>query len=383
MFRFCVPVPSSRATHSTKLTVSLSLLTAATLVPCTSVQVKYHVSPVVAAKNFGSSQNSGPFSNPTARRYQQIHSDMPRQTMSIKALGWRHNSPRPGIGSRTLDAELWMGSTVAWNACSFFFDKNWVQSSKTLVVKRRTIVLTTATTPSPGFDTSMEIKLDAPYIYRPISDSLGWEVHVYSNRKSGGFDHFLDADSCASAAAPDTAYGTGCVAGGQVNRMLHSVEGADRQGTLFLILSARYCPANAPSILVLGTTQLSIAKTGLCANLYTNPIFVLPFGASDANGDLHRSATYYMIGNAGGIILAPNPGAGTLYSQVFSLDTTQSGIPLAASNGISLAIPASGIAGKKVEVTRLVNDRIDKSTTMARAWPHASVGYGLPTRFTY
>lgn len=364
-----------------KLTLPLTALAAVAFVPGLSAQ-KYHVSPVVATNQTGSSANAFPFTSTVVRRYQQIHSDMPAVTMSIKSIGWRHSAASAYTGMRTLDAEMWMGRSVPWNACSFYFDNNWVQNSKTLVVKRRTVVLTGATIVNPGFDPSLSIKLDQPYIYIPVSGSLAWEIHVHSNVSSGSFGT-IDSDNAASTTVRTSSYGSGCVAGGQTTAMQHSVVGADRQGSLILQLSARYCPANAPSLLVIGTKKLDLSVPGLCTNLYTDLLFVLPFGAADANGDLHRQGGTYYYGAAGGVILAANPGAGTLYTQVFSLDTTQSGIALAGSNGVDLTLPAPNTAGKKVEVTRLFNNSGGTTAKMSAVFYTSSMGNGLPTRFEY
>lgn len=109
---------------------------------------------------------------------------------------------------------------------------------------------------------------------------------------------------------------------------------------------------------------------------------MLPIGVANAAGDLNRSGASYFYDAAGGTLLAPNPGAGTLYSQIFALDAGQSGIKLAGSNGLTLNIPAPNTT-KKAEVTRLFNNRNGTSATSSAIFTTSSVGYGLVTRFVY
>ncbi|MCB9880865.1 MAG: hypothetical protein H6832_09690 [Planctomycetes bacterium] len=364
---------------------SLSALLASGLVATSLVAQNYHVSPVVAATNEGAGSNAFPFSSSVQRRYQQIHSDMPATTMSIKAIGFRNNaSSSTYTGSKQLDIELFMGRTVAWNQCSFFFDNNWVQNSKMQVIKRKTITFGAGAASSPGpspFDPTLELKLDAPYIYIPTTGSLGWELLMH-NYSATGTNGTIDVDVSSNVTGTDSPTTTGCTAGGQTLAMTHSVEISDRCGTLIMLFSARYCPANAPSLLIIGTQNLNVPIPGLCANLATDLLIALPFGVSDANGDLHRQSTAYYYGAAGGVLLVPNPGAGTIYSQIFSLDTTQTGIPFAASNGLALSIPAADTS-KKCEVTRLFNNSGGVTEPMSAVFHTSSAGYGLVTRFTY
>ncbi|MCA8971471.1 MAG: hypothetical protein KDC95_16890 [Planctomycetes bacterium] len=345
----------------------------------------YHVSPVGAATTEGSGSNAFPFSSSVQRRYQQIHSDMPTVPMKITAIGFRNSaSTSVYTGSKQLDIELFMGNTRAWNQCSFYFDNNWLLSSKTQVVARKTITFGAGAAASPGpspFDPSLEIKLDAPYLYIPPNGSLGWELLMHGYVATGT-NGSMDVDVGSLTAGADTPYGNGCVAGGQTLPMAHTVEIEDAFGTLMMMFSARYCPANAPALLVIGTQQLDIPVAGLCTNIYTNLVVALPFGVADATGDLHRQSTTYYYGAANGTILAPNPGAGTLYSQVYCLDLSQTGIPFAASNGIASAIPASDTS-KKVEVTRLFNNSGGVTEPMSAVFTTSSIGYGIVTRFTY
>ncbi len=364
---------------------TLLTLAACSVVVASAAAQNYHVSPVVAATNEGSGSNAFPFSSSVQRRYMQIHSDMPLQAMQIKAIGFRNTaSASTYTGSRQLDIELFMGRTRAWNECSFIYDQNWLQNSKMQVVTRKTITFGAGAAASPGpspFDPSLEIKLDAPYVYIGAAGSLGWELHMHSNVATGT-NGSIDVDICSFAPGSDSPTTTACTAGGQSTPMAHTVEISDRSGTLLMLFSARYCPANAPSLLIIGTQNLNVPIPGLCANLATDLLLVFPFGTSDANGDLHRIGTTYYFGAAGGVIAVPNPGAGTIYSQILSFDATQPGLPFAASNGLALTIPQSDTS-KKVEVTRLFNNSGGVTEPMSAVFDTSSMGYGLVTRFTY
>lgn len=233
---------------------------------------RYHVSPTVAATAEGSGSNAFPFTSTTQRRYQQIHSDLPKTSMRITAIGFRHGQSRTNItytGSRMLDMEMVMGRSVAWNQASFIFDNNFVQSSKTKVIARKMINMKGATATNPGpspFSPNLELKLDTPYVYVPVTGSIAWEITMYANSSTGSFGT-LDADSSSGTLGSDVAYGTGCTATGRSSAVTHTTEIADRAGTLMMLFSARNCPANAPALLVLGSRRLGITIPGLCSQL--------------------------------------------------------------------------------------------------------------------
>ncbi|MAE77494.1 MAG: hypothetical protein CMJ85_11575 [Planctomycetes bacterium] len=365
-----------------KPALSLSLLVICLAAPL-SAQAKYAVSPVIATNNEGTSANAFPFTSTVQRRYMQVHSDLPNGAVRISAIGFRITATtiKPA-GYRTLDMEMFMGRSRTWNTCSFYFDQNYL-APKTKVIKRKTFNFGPGIGASPGpspFVTALELKLDAPYVRIPTF-SVAWEIHMHSN-VSGGSIGTIDADKANIVLGADSPYGTGCTATGRTAPVRHTVEIADIAGTLLLMFSASQCPANAPGILVLGTKKLDLKIPGLCTNLYTDLFLVTPIGIANANGDLNRDGTRWYYNAAGGAWLLPSIGAVTLYSQIMVFDAGQSGIKLAGSNGAMLTLPTSNTA-KSVPVTRLFNNSGGVTEKMSALFTTSSVGYCLPTRFTY
>ncbi|MCB9883223.1 MAG: hypothetical protein H6832_11835 [Planctomycetes bacterium] len=352
--------------------VRISSFLACIVVACSLQAQRYHVSPIQAATTEGTSDNTFPWASSSMRRYQQIHSDMPSTTMRITTLGFRQNATTSTYtGTRTIDMELSMGRGVVYDRVQLTFDKNYVAGSKAMVIARKKINISGGATVDPGpcpFDGKLEIKLDVPYTYLP-SDSLVWDVIIYSNIVLGNFGA-LDADACPTTLVSATSFGTGCTATGQVYAMSFVASGSDNGGTLGLLFSLSNGPVSAPVLMILGTQQLDLPVTGFCTNLYTDLLLVLPMGATDATGRWFEA------------LVAPNPGAGSLSAQAITIDVGQAGFPLAATNRRTVTIPAPNTT-KVLRVTRLTNTDNVPTATKAMFFSTSSVGYGLVTRFTY
>lgn len=350
--------------------LSLQVLACSALVSAAVAQT-YHISPVQSATTEGSSNNIFPWAS-GARRYQQIHSDMPTTPMRIVSIGFRHNATTSAsTGTRTIDMEMSMGRGVGYDQVRLTFDANYVGASKMTVIARKTINMMGGATVSPGpcpFDPNLDVKLDAPYLHLP-TDSLLWDVTIYSNTVSGTFQA-MDADASSVTSATSTTFGTGCTATGRTSAMSLALAGADNGGVVGLLFTVANAPSTAPVIMIIGTTEIDVPIPGLCSNLYTDLLLLIPFGASSATGALAEA------------LVAPNPGAGSLSAQALSIDVGQTGLPFVVSNRRTVTIPAANTT-KVLKVTRLTNTDGNSAATKATLFTTSSIGYGLPTRFTY
>jgi hypothetical protein len=124
---------------------------------------------------------------------------------------------------------------------------------------------------------------------------------------------------------------------------------------------------------------------GLCANLHTELLVILPIGVTSASGtigELNTATTWYP--SDGSVFVVPNslPGV-VVYSQVHVLETGGSNpIPIINSNGRRITMPATNPA-KTVKVSRLFNNFGGTTATRGVFFNTTTLGYALVTQFTY
>ncbi len=357
---------------------ALSLLTIAAVLCATRTalsQATSFVTPISATKTEGNAWNLFPFHSQTKRRYMQIHSDLPMQAIKVTTIGFRVEAESASYkGTRTLDIELYMGQSVPYDRCSFYYDRNWLPGTKTLVVKRKKVSFGPGTPKFPGpspFNKALQIKLDAPYTRLPPR-SFAWELVVHGNT-GGGIGKATDAEASNFVVGKTTSYGQGCTATGQRAPMSHSAELFDVGGTVILRAIATNCPKNSPAFLILGARNPSLAVPGLCTKLLSDLLLLLPIGKSDSSGNLNL---FHQL-SADGVLLFPNPGSVQLYSQVLSLDTGRSsGFPFALSNGRSFKTPAKS-SGTVIRATRLFDNSWSVSSKQSYFFGASTIGFAL------
>jgi len=192
----------------------------------------------------------------------------------------------------------------------------------------------------------------------------------------------MDADSSADTRGMTCSYGTGCIVNGQNKPMAHNVRSGDKGGVLMMMFSGQNCPASAPCFVIIGSRQQSLQVPGLCKPLYTTLAMILPIGSAQANGDLNTEGPLFYLRAADGILLLPNPGPLTLYTQLIAPDAGRSGLPIALSNGLRIDTPGANTT-RVAKVSRLFNHSGGVTATMSAAFVRYSIGYGLATRFTH
>lgn len=340
------------------------------------------VSPVVTGSADGSSQNTLPWLDTRARRYLQIHGDLPT-SVSIKKLAWRKNAGEPnGTGVRMLDLEIWMGASRPWKQPSFVFADNYL-GAKTAVLARTTLNLgpLTSTTNPPGFD--LAIPFSAPYPHS--GGDLVWEAVIHSCQANGSFPTLLDTDSSSIGPVVPISLGSGCVAGGQSLAMALSFSASDVAGTFTMGGFVDHAPPSQMVWLGIGTSDPVLSIFGLCEAIHTDLMATIPLGVSDANGYLGE--TFAGVLKFGGGPLAfvfPNNAPGSmLYLQAFAIDPgSSSALPLALSNAQALRAPQP-VPLRTSKVTRLYNGDGGTSAVNGIYLSTSTVGYGLVTEFTY
>jgi Tol biopolymer transport system component len=338
------------------------------------------VSPVQARVFEGSTNNGFPFVTPTLRRYQQIHSDLPAQPLTISKLSFRMNTPANATayaGTQTIDMELFMGNGPDAMQVARSFAANYT-GPRVNVIARKLIVwgpTGVATPPGPQpFTTHMDLPLDAPYVWRPVSPSLTWEAVIHGNVLAGGSFPAVDADAGAATLATTVTTGAGCVCTGRAARHSVSVTAADVQGWLGLQVGSTNAPAGAPVYTAIGFVNPDLAVPGLCAHLLTDLTIFGLCGVAGANGTLN--------GYEGNFTMhLPNTVAGMrLYLQNFAFDPGQAGVAMCVSSGTEVTVPLPNLT-KNVRVSRMFDSSNTVVQTSGIRFATSTLGMGLVTLF--
>ena len=232
-----------------------------------------------------------------------------------------------------------------------------------------------STLPGPNpFLASMDLVLDSPFPYSGLT-ALIWEVVIHSNNVDFNSFGSLDADSSRSSQPGQIVVtGQGC------RNVTHTPSYTDHGGTLLINFRVGVgftgSRANSPALLAIGSANPNLSVPGLCSNLYTNLVFVLPIGVTNASGEI----TEDMAGAA--TFVLPNALAGaTLYTQAHVADPSQPGIPIENSWGVAVRVP--GVNTSKVaDLARIFNGNGGTAATEGTFY-ETTIGYGLVTQFTY
>ncbi|MBI5850853.1 MAG: hypothetical protein HZB39_07470 [Planctomycetes bacterium] len=244
------------------------------------------ISPTTANGAEASSNNIFPFANTTIRRYQQIHGDLPQTILSVSRLAFRFNTPTAVTtytGTRAIDMEMDMGNGPASYADYSRTMSNNFSGPITTVVARRIVnwgPQGTSVSPGPqSFATNMDITLDAPYLWIPISPTLTWEARIFGNPATGTFA-VLDAGSITTASA--TTVGTGCVCTGRTTAQTASISVADMQGYLGFAIGTTNGTPSSQVYSAIGFSNPNLPIPGLCANSHTDLTFLIANGVTSA-----------------------------------------------------------------------------------------------------
>lgn len=315
----------------------------------------------------------------------QIHSDVVGTAMLITKVAQRRDgASAPTAGVRIVDMDLTMGESVPYDRYSYVFASNYIGGS-TIVIPRQVMNIgpnSTAGNPSPF---EMVMPLSTPFVYTGIN-SIAWEVMQYSNAASGSFNTIDVQAGTSGASATVSLTGAGCTATGQSTVMDLQIQHVERGGTYQFGAYVRYAPANAPTVLFLGTSNPNLPFPGLCGNLYTDLFAQIGGALSDAAGDVREtgSSASSSYPYAPWTFVMPNTlGSPTLYAQAHAFDVGRvDPIPICNSNGRSWTVPAPATTVVS-KASRLYNFQFQGPT-----YPNASPltlmpAYAAVTEFTY
>ena len=360
-----------------------------TLLPATTLLIAAQVlaqgsivSPIVSATAEGSSANAFPFSSAVVRRYMQIHGDLGTTPQLFKKLRFRPSAPTAATtytGTLALDVELYMGQSNGVDKASMFFKNNYVLPPTTAIARKIVNMGPQGLVTPPGpipFNTAMELVLDAPFLYTGTKACV-WELVVYSNTISGSFQT-VDADSVTHVSGVSAITGTGCIATGQTAAMAHTMSAVDSSGILALNFTVTAAPASAPILAAIGISNPNLPVFGLCSNLYTDLLAVLPIGSASATGAITTTES-----GASTLFLPNLYGGATLYTQCHAPDLTRvDPIPVCNSNGRSIVLPMPNLT-KVINACRIFNNAGGTTATQGVYFTTSTIGYALPTEFVY
>jgi hypothetical protein len=328
---------------------------------CAALHSQSHtVSPASATAAEGNANNTIPWWSAT-HRYQQIHGDVRGNAWLVQGLALRRDGLTGSGGpARTIDAEIFMGNADYATATGSFLGN--YTGTRAQVVNRKQINLPDFTagqgSPAPF---ALVIPFDTPWPYTGAQD-LAWELLVHSTTSSSTY--VCDAHS-GLASSTNTSLGTGCLATGKSVRMTLSATFQTTADIVRFGWTATNCPDNSLSLVVLGHTNPSLPVPGLCTSLYAMPLLVFPGIASGGTYTIPVTTAPF----------DPSLGGAVLYSQAFSDDPGQSGLPLAGSQGLQTTLGNP----PPFRITRIwINDVNAASGSRSEFYP-----YGLVTRFTH
>lgn len=346
------------------LSIPLSLPVASSL----SAQ-SFVVSPTAYELHEGSGNNLIPFYTGQAR-YQQIHGDLKNMVRSISGIGFRRDGTSASStsnGPRTFDLELLAGD-ADFATFTTTFATNFV-NPPTNVFLRKPV---NAPDHGPQPDVlpapwDFNMVFDVPFVYTGTKDLL-WELVLYSLNGSYALDAAQGNATKMLGGFQTT--GTGCTTSNGTMKLRSAFETSSTANTLSMAWSILAGPSNAISTILVGITNPNVPVLGLCERLYTDALVLQLTGTTSASGTLTTTP----------LVVAFNPAYVVLKltSQAASLDPSQPGLGLSASNGNEVLVPP---APTNFPVTRLFAYGAGSAT--AATGSRETYSYGLVTRFRY
>lgn len=346
------------------------------------------VSPIQNTNVEGNSANAYPITSNLVPRYLAVHSDIGGTPKIIRQLAYRRNgNSAPSSGTRTLDVEVWVGHSRDYDQVSYVFADNWIIIPPTNVIPRQMLNIGPCNAPAMSPEPfELLFPFTTPFVYVG-NTSLAYELVVYSNVSNGLAVSHDSETVTAVTGATSVSTGAGCNAAGKTVPMSLSFRQWDNAGTLEFGGNVVNGPANAPTLLALGSSNPNLAVPGLCGSIFTNLILLLNAGVTDSSGELRENGTTTTIAYPAARLTftTPNTLAGaTIYAQAHSIDPGRTDpIAVCNSNGASFTVMSPGTA------TPVKSTRIYTFTLQGPAYPHgtplagANVAWAAVTEFTY
>ena len=350
----------------------LAASAALTAVACTSgaVAQNYVVSPAPCAIHDGASSNSFPFQGPF--HYQQGHGDLRGVARTFTGLAWRRDAATTTtMPARTVDLEMFMGEgNLATMATTFASSYS---SPPQLVFTRKAVNLPDRST-RPDFQPApwdINVALDTPFAYSGVQD-LFYEIVIHTSSLPTSGSYLSDTYSPTQLTAAFTSSGTGCTTSNGVMKLRATITSSTTTNAWAASWAITDAPASAPTSLLVGLTNPNQAVPGLCEQLYTDAALFVASGTSSSAGSIIRPSPALSVPYNPALV------GFTLTAQAGALDATQTaGIPVAASNGVTVGLPPL------MPVPAIVIHRIYASGQPSAVSGTFDNNSGLVTRFQY
>ncbi len=325
----------------------------------------YTVSPAAYTNLQGPSGNTFPL-NYQVGRYQQVHGDLKGTPRVLQGMSLRKSSStQSSMTARTISVTILL-CDGNYATVSGTFASNYAGTPVT-VKPKGTVNCPDWTfsqgTPEPW---SVVIPFTTPFVYTGVNDLL-WEFQVDSNTATSGY--YADAASASDTLnASYVQLGTGCKAGTNTQPMTQSMRIYTTATTKLLNFtgSVSYVPPSVPAAILASPVNPNATIPGLCEK-----VFVISFWSFPATSTTRGTISIPLVSTTHD----PNWAGLKLYTQTFVPDASQTGIPLALSNGTEATLP--GFAST-FDLARIYYNGSTSATT-------GSLGknYGLIVRFTH
>ena len=347
--------------HRPSLSILLTLATCGLLGAQT-----YVVSPLAYDGHEGDNNNAYPFAN-SAFRYQQGHGDLKGTPRVLTGIGWRRDGTllaNTGYGVRTLDIEVLMTDCDVATLSTTFANNYASAPVNTFLRKMVNTPDHTAMPVALPAPWDFNLVYDVPYVYLGLKDLL-YEVVIYSNTNTAFY-------ACDAAASTDTRIqggfslnGTGCTTSRGVMLLRATNLAVTTTSSWSLQWNVTLATPSAPSAVLVGLVNPNIPLPGLCTSLFTDGGLFNITGTTSTTGAWNTTA----------LTVPYNPSLVnfSFTAQAAAIDATMPGIGVAASNGITEALPPLPGA---LQLTRIFAS--NNATALTGG---IGTGYGLVTRF--
>jgi hypothetical protein len=331
----------------------------------------YTYSPATASTNEENSNNTIPWWSAT-HRYQQCHADLRGTPRLIQALSIRRDGGLGAFASavaRTVNLSL-VYARGNMGAFTPVFADNYVCAPTTVFTGNVNLPDWTMNLGSPA-PWNVTITGTMPWVYDGRHDLI-WELVINSTTSTGTYpaDAISGPTPGTLGLGTNTPSGTGCMATGANNPMLLR-GGCMSDGVnndLDIGWWFDYGVPNAPSILMLGTTDPNQAVPGLCTNLRTNLLLTLS-GRTDGSG-CYTSSMF-------SVPWSPAFGGASLYAQGACADAGQSAaIKVSLTNGLQVTVNSAPSIGTPIRRVWVNNNTSTSGSLSETYW------YGVVVRFT-
>jgi hypothetical protein len=274
------------------------------------------------------------------RRFQQLdrtHVGTPRL---IRSVAWRRDGNGGGATAvaMTLDLEVKLGNAKSWTLIDGKFDNNF-RTTPTIVFSKKQVNVPdwTQAPPMPPAAHDFVALFDGAtiFVYTGVDPLI---IDFTCENPSLTTGRTMDRDFGQPTWGFSSSLGAGCQVTGRASTFAHSIR-MENGGPLLpatgmhMQVSGTNAPSVGPVFLSIAANDANLGIPGLCTNLRAAPGILLPLAMAEANGDVPGVMLQFPYAVA-------LQGA-TIYTQLYSIDPGQTGIPVSLSNGAATVMPST------------------------------------------